>query len=245
MAASFYALSARADAPQAAVAQNDNPAAPQALLPTAQQGEVYQSGSSGNFRSWGATISANVPHPIFGELEHRFTPKWSMGIGAGGLAVDSLQIDEIPLKLSMAAVDARVRWHPWGGAFFLGAALGVQKVNGQASDNISVSAAGQTYVVNTSVTADIVSAYLTPHLGWLWIWKSGFTVGFDFGVQLPINPNTQISIATNNNIANIGLDLIEHTQQYQDLQSKVQNDGDKLGKLPLPYMTVLRLGWMF
>jgi hypothetical protein len=240
-------------APAAPTTPTAAAAVPPARVPLPAESQVVPQGaafqtdvsSGGDFRSWGATISANIPHPVFVELEHRFSPKWSVGLGAGGLSLNNLNINQIPLTLSIAGVDGRVRWHPWGGSFFLGMALGGQKFSGQASDNIPVTIGPQTTNIDTSVTAQITSAYLTPHLGWFKVFNSGFTLGFDFGLQVPVRPQTQIAIATNNNVANIALDLIEQTKQYQDLQTKVQDAGDKIGKIPLPYMTVLRLGWMF
>ncbi len=197
------------------------------------------------FRNWGFSLSLNIPHPIFAELEHRFTPKWSMGLGAGGFALNSLKIGNLPVKLSIGAIDARLRWYPWSKSFYMGAALGVQRFSGQATDSIPVTVSGTTVNIPTTVKVDINSLYVTPQLGWLWIWDSGFLLGFDLGVQVPISPKTTLEITSDNRVANVALALVQETAQFKKLEKDITDAGDKIGKIPLPAITVFRIGWMF
>jgi len=204
---------------------------------------------SDRFREWGPTLSANVPHPVWIDLNYRPNLKFSFAFGFGGLAIPYKTSTGPSGKLSIGAADLRARWHPWGGAFFLGAALGSQNVKGTGSETIPVTIGSgpstQTLNVETTLDAKIASTYLTPHLGWFWALRSGFVIGVDLGIQLPVHPQTTLDVTTNNRTANIAVAVVQATQQYQDFETKLKDTGNKVGAIPLPCVTVLRIGYLF
>lgn len=206
------------------------------------------SGSSaggGSSRKYGGNVSLNFPHPIFVEAAYRPIPMVSLGLGAGGLALNNLKFGNTPISLSMLALDFKGRWHPFQGSFFLGLGLGYQRMSGKMTDTIPVQANGQTTNVLTTVALGVNSPYLTPQLGWFWVWSGGFTLGFDLGIQVPFVPQTSLDITTDNTNANIGIAQIQATTQYRELEAKVQDAGNKIGRQSLPMVTAIRIGWMF
>ena len=178
----------------------------------------------------------------------------TFALGAGGLSVPIKGSSGASIDLGISDVQGLVRWHPFHGAFFLGAALGYQAIKGSASDTFSFtvpqtngippSLAGN-YSIKATAQASVDSPYLTPQFGWFWVFHSGFCIGLDFGVQVPLASKTELSFTTDNPYTNVVLSYLEQLQQYQNLQNQVQDAGNKVGKLVLPYTTLLRLGWMF
>ena len=65
------------------------------------------------------------------------------------------------------------------------------------------------------------------------------------GIQVPLRPNTQISVTIDDPTLQSVLTQVQATAAYKKLEHNVELAGDKLGKLKLPYITALRLGWMF
>lgn len=201
--------------------------------------------SSGPSRRFGGTVSLNFPHPIFVEAAFRPLPVVSFGLGAGGISLKDLNVGSNPISVSMLAFDLKGRWHPFQGSFFLGLGLGYQKMSGQMSETIQVQSGNQTSSVLTTVNLSVNSPYLTPQLGWFWVWSGGFTIGFDIGLQVPFAPQTTLDLTTDNNTANVGVALIQSTAQYRELEANIQDAGNTIGRQLLPMITVLRLGWMF
>jgi hypothetical protein len=200
-------------------------------------------------RNWGGALSVNLPHPVFLDGTYRYSPKWSFSLGLGGLSVPFKMKNGGDANISITALDARARWHPWEGSFFLGAIVGVQKFGGSVTQDIPITldtgSGTQTIPLDTRITADIVSLYLTPHLGWQWIFKNGLLLGLEVGVQVPVGPKTTLGVETDNPLTNVALAVVQTTQQYKDLDASLQDVGKKIGTIPLPYFTALRVGYMF
>src|ERR1700687_477134 len=98
------------------------------------------------------------------------------------------------------------------GAFFLGSSLGTQGLTATATSN-GITAQG-----------DLTTFFVTPRLGWLWIWDSGFLLGTDFGVQIPVSSSLTVDpIATN---------------------KEVRDAARVIGQTPLPAVT-FRIGYLF
>jgi hypothetical protein len=197
---------------------------------------------SGSLPRFGPTVGIGVPHPLFGDLNFFITRHLSIAVGAGGLAVP-YKTGGSEVHAGIMGYDGRVRWHPWGGSFFMGTAIGLQRLYGTTSESITVLDTS----IDTSIKMSVVSPYITPHMGWLWVFQSGFVLGLDFGWQFPLSSKTELeaSATTSNALANNAIELVQQTQQYQALENDVKDIGNKIGKISLPYFTVLRIGWFF
>lgn len=133
-------------------------------------------------------------------------------------------------KLEFNAWDVRLKWYPGKSAMFWGVAIGQQSLTGTKSDTISG--------VATTVTVDLDTLFVTPHIGWNWTWDSGFFMGMDIGLQLAASRDTTVT-------TNITNTTITNSQEYRDLESKVKDAGDTIGKIPLPMFTFLKVGFFF
>jgi hypothetical protein len=201
---------------------------------------VADARADGSFN--GIALSANFPHPIWLDWHHQFEPIWSGSIGFGGLGLPIHSSSGLDGRFGVSALDIRARWHPWGGAFFLGMILGGQSLYANVSQVFPVSGYGN---ITGKVSANVGSPYLTPHFGWFWIFGSGFSLGLEAGYQFPLGAKTTIDITSSDPNVNSYITQIQATSQYKQAEADVQQIGDKFGKLPLPYFTALRIGWMF
>lgn len=166
----------------------------------------------------GVTLGViSIPRPVNVQL---MVKGWDLiGIGVSYSYLPAFIADAI---LSIAGVhNASAHSSAWEvdlrlfilrGAFFLGSSLGTQSLTATATSN-GVTAQG-----------DLTTLYLTPRLGWLWIWDSGFLLGTDFGVQIPISNTLTIDPIANN--------------------KDVRDAARVIGQIPLPAVT-FRIGYLF
>ena len=87
-------------------------------------------------------------------------------------------------QLSSWAVEGEARLFPFRGAFWLGGAVG----------RMSLSASGQSK--GTPAAVEVTTLYASPRLGWLGVWGSGFTLGLDLGVQIPLAPEVHVAASS-------------------------------------------------
>lgn len=131
--------------------------------------------------------------------------------------------------MKISNLELQLRYHPNATAFFWGLAAGNHIVTVTKTQTIS----GQ----SVSGEAKINAGYVTPELGWIATWNSGFTLGFELGWLVPTSNTTDFS---SNAPA-----MVQSTPEYIKLKKDVEDQGDQLGKSGVPYVTVLRLGWVF
>jgi hypothetical protein len=191
-------------------------------------------------RRWGPSFLVGIPHPFSLSVDLRIDGEWSVGLALGGLAVSPRRAKG-STRMSIGGLDLRGRWHPWRGAFFLGAMLGGQTLSGSTTNVYDVS--GQD--VSATITLDVKSAYFTPHLGWMWIKESGFTIGVELGWQVPSNPRSLFGVSVDDPALAAYLDQVKATQEYKDFVKDIEDRTRPLGLLSFPYVTVLRVGWVF
>jgi hypothetical protein len=121
-----------------------------------------------------------------------------------------------------SAVELDLRYFPFSGAFFVGASGGRQHVQGTVTES-TVLAGRQT------ASLEVTSWFATPRLGWLGRFDSGFTIGFDVGVQLALASSKTV---------------VMPSQASQSQKDSVNNLVDAASKIPLPAVN-LRVGWLF
>lgn len=189
-------------------------------------------------RDLGVTFMVGVPHPINLAIDKRLDPKWSLGTAFGSLGA---KLQGGSVNVSVTNLEARGRWHPFSGAFILGSILGYQNIVASGEQNILAGFVS----VPTKVSLSIKSLFLTPHLGWFWGWSSGFSIGFEFGVQVPLMPSSSFDISIVDPTLNSLLETVKQTSDYKALESKIETQANQIGNAVLPYVTALRLGWVF
>jgi hypothetical protein len=159
----------------------------------------------------------NTPRPVGAEVLVRLHELVAVGAGYSalpkGLGDAILSIAGISdASVEASGFDAEVRLFPFRGSFFLGSALGRQSLTASATR------------FGTTVSVDMITLYATPRLGWLAVWSSGLSLGFDAGLQLPLY--TDVSAASANG----------------DAARRAAQAASAVGSTPLPSIS-LRVGF--
>jgi hypothetical protein len=143
------------------------------------------------------------------------------------------------------------RLYPFGGMFFLGAGVGYETVRGKLENQFSTS----TYVpagtpgVPESIAfvseASVRTMVLTPQIGIFHTWGPGFSLGIDFGAQVPIAPSeiqfdTQVGYPAG--VPDVAKQ--EFQRSYIDPNDeRVKQSLEKVGRTIIPTVNI-RMGWL-
>ena len=176
-------------------------------------------------------------------MDYGLDATWDRSFG-GGFAIGRFKRDvNADTKIELYNWDARLRWFPWQGSFFLGAAFGNQGIVGQTTTKIKTSSGGVDTEIPATIRLAVKSTYLTPHLGWFATWDCGFTLGFELGYQMPLSSKSDLQIGLKNMSA-AGEDAIKNTDSYKKAEKDVTSAAESFGKKPVPYVNLLRIGWL-
>jgi hypothetical protein len=144
-------------------------------------------------------------------------------------------------EISYQEYDIYGRLFPFGGNLFLGAAVGYESVKGTFKSSFDVSALAPDLPKPLTVTSEgfVRTLVLTPTIGLLHTFGSGFTLGIDLGAQIPIAPST-----TRFDTAVPRTTPPEVVARYvKPNDKKVQDTLDTVGRTILPTLN-LRVGWL-
>jgi hypothetical protein len=147
-------------------------------------------------------------------------------------------------KLSYQHYEIYGRLFPFGGSLFLGAGVGYATMNGTVANSYDITAfqsvaPGLPNPLSVDSEGSVKTLVLTPALGLLHTFASGFTLGVDLAAQIPIAPSA-VHFKTNVP-ASVPAQLIDQYVTPND--KKVQDTLDKVGRTILPALS-LRLGWL-
>jgi hypothetical protein len=190
-------------------------------------------------------VLPDVPHVVSGELDLLLGSSFAIGVNAGGFGT-TFNTSAGPTPVSISAFNARARWFPFSGTFFLGLAAGTQKAMASATPSFTVTDAnsGQSITVPTAASATINSPYLSPHLGWFVVTSSGFTWGFELGAQVPFNSRSNIQLDITDPAYAPLETQVKATTSYQSIEADIRKTANQLGNQLLPY-AAFRIGWTF
>ena len=210
LAAAVFVCAALGAAPRASALESPEP--PLVLAPSAPPLPA-----SRDFRVGFLVGLVGVPHPLGIEALARVHELFGLGFGVGVLPapLGSAALGLAGINdgsLNSLAFEGEVRLFPFRGAFWLGGALG----------HMGLSATGKSH--GQPVAVDVSTLYAAPRLGWLGTWQSGFLLGLDLGVQLPLSTDVVVATASPS-------------------QTQLESFARALAGLPLPTLSV-RLGWM-
>ena len=191
----------------------------EARRPAAESGHLF-----------GLHGSLGLPHPINFGLNYVHSSRvWSAEFSTG-----SFRQTISDAKIGIDNTEIALRWHPFAGSFFVGALYGQQKVTASMTDDI----VSGMITYNVTATGEVKSNYVTPHLGWMWGHDDGgFFATFELGYQSP--SNVKVSVTSDAPSAAQAL------PEYQELEDDAQSDAEKYGKMSLPYLALLKIGWLF
>jgi len=166
----------------------------------------------------GATVGVlSLPRPVNVQLLAKVYDLIGIGVSynylPGFIADAILSLYGVHnVSLTSSAWDFDLRIFILRGAFFLGSSLGTQSLTATATSN------------GVTVQGDLSTFYVTPRLGWLSVWDSGFLISTDLGVQIPVSSSLTVDPAANNR--------------------DVREAARVIGQTPLPAVT-FRIGYLF
>ncbi len=190
----------------------------------------------------GPTFAIGFPHVITYGVDVLWEHLLSGGISTGKTRITAFK----PLDASVSSLDVRLRWHPWLGSFFLGVAYGNQTIDASAAaQDLAVTLPGGVKrKVTASFEADARTTYWTPHLGWFTVYDFGLTLGFELGLQMPIKAHTSIDVELTG-VSASEENLVKESPEYQKQKKDAKDALDRVATVSLPYITLLRIGWLF
>jgi hypothetical protein len=183
----------------------------------------------GNFVVGPYITAVTLPRPFSFGAEAKWLDLFGASTSYGFLP--QLKISSVTVKLT--GYDVKFKFYPFRGAFFLGVGMGSQTFTGSMTQTMTVA------TVPTSITATVAqkNSFIAPEMGWNWTWDSGFFFGMELGVQLSSSHAT--TVTTNAD------PLVQLTPDYIALQKNITDKADLFAKLPLPLLTLIKIGYFF
>lgn len=142
--------------------------------------------------------------------------------------------------------EAYAHLHPFGNGFFLGAGVGYETVKGTLTDTVDTSSytsqaaqLGLPATVRYMSRGSVHTLILTPVLGYLHTFRSGFSLGIDVGAQIPIAPS-QITFTSQTDPGELASIVAPYSES---IDQKVRDTLERIGRTPIPTLSV-RMGWL-
>jgi hypothetical protein len=188
---------------------------------------------------FGPMIALQLPGGNHLSLEGRLHRVLGLSIGLGGFATEADNVE-----FSAGHLDAKARWFPFMGDFFVGLGLGSSAYRAQLTKDLSLSVNGVQRTTKTTFEARIARTEVTPMFGWQWLFEPGFTLGLDLGAHLALNSSSKLNIKPEG-LTDAERAALEETSDYKDARKKVDDDFlDVVQDAALPYLS-LGIGWLF
>jgi hypothetical protein len=187
----------------------------------------------------GPTASLAFPHLLYYSLDATYAKFIGLSLGGGRLGRKFNDTTE----LEMRNWDIRVRWFPFSGSYFLGAAYGNQGVVLKTRTDLKNTQGELELKIPTDIRLEVTTKYLTPHMGWFATWESGFTLGFEFGYQMALNSSADFDVVFQD-VSPTNRATVENTAEFKKSKSDIEKTAELFGKTSIPYINLLRLGWL-
>jgi hypothetical protein len=147
--------------------------------------------------------------------------------------------------LSYREFEGNLSLYPFAGAFFLGTGFGYASAEGTLERTFDLSAYGSVLgslpkSLEYSSEASVSAFVLTPRIGFLKRFDSGFTLGADVGAQIPVST----SDVTFTSHLPAGVPKEVKTAYVDPNDAEVRATIGKAARTPIPTFGV-RIGWMF
>jgi hypothetical protein len=182
----------------------------------------------------GIMLSAEIPSFLHYSVESRFLRYFGAGVGFGGFGNTISGV-----RTQSRHWDARLRYFPFSGSFYMGLGIGSQMVSAQM----------QTPVVTSQETIDSKwsGSYkrlnCTPAFGWHAIWENGFNLNFSLGWQMAARSSSNFTFDSYSATSE-QRERVKESGVYKENERKIKYDIiDKLSGKPLPHVG-LGVGWM-
>jgi hypothetical protein len=179
-----------------------------------------------------------LPRPVQVEATYRGLD-W-LSLSAQLSMLPDLTVPALDASLQLRAYQGVARWFPFKGSFFLGSGVGYQTFKASLGKTVDDG--------KLIVTADLSGLFVSPQLGWLWVWKSGFALGLTLGVQIPLPKEPGVPATYNGQpvpsqpTAGVSQEVID---EANDAKESVRTLARIVSKYPIPNIDLLRIGFFF
>ena len=172
------------------------------------------------------TTAAGFPHFFTAQYSRRIAARLSLGIAVGASVIPEMRkACGAEVSMSGSNIEAVSRYHFKEKSFFGGLNAGYQDFSIDSAQN---TAPGADY----RITDGVKVFYVTPHIGWFKVYASGFILGAELGVRVPVSSKRYTERSGPGN--------------YEAEVRKAVDDGlDLLAAKPLPFITLFRFGYAF
>ncbi len=167
----------------------------------------------------GAIAGIGFPHPLAVEAVVKVEGVLALGVEYSALPTTTI----MGVSTSGWAIAGDARLFPFRNGFFIGVRGGRQVLNGNATANL-----GALGTYTESGEAD--TWFVNPRIGFLWTWRSGFTLGIDAGVQIPIGPTLTTTLPAG---------------APAQVDNTIASVASTLGNGVTPTVDLLRVGFLF
>jgi hypothetical protein len=178
--------------------------------------------------------------------------KDTVGIGVAYGMIPTITFPGGDAKIQMHAIQGTLRWFPWSGSFYLGAGFGSQTLKATMTSSSTQTLNGVAIPGSLETVANASTLFVAPQLGWLWTWGSGFTLGLNAGVQIPLSSPPGASSTFNGVPVPESCGAIPAAACDPALAASATSNSDSIGsvtkivaKIPLPYVDLLKIGFFF
>jgi hypothetical protein len=185
----------------------------------------------------GFAFALGIPHPLTFELNFRTSQLFQLGFAGGWLP---FRIEGT--AISFRNVDIRLLFFPGRGRFYVGLDFGYEWLGASQTQNIDL---GGGILVPTTVNITLKSPFIIPVAGYMFVFKSGFMLGFEFGLMYKFSTQSELGFTINDPTFAPFEALLLASPNFQSTQTTVQNMATTIGNLRIPHFTLIRFGWMF
>lgn len=194
-------------------------------VPTESHSDKYgkSEGVLGKFLLGPNITALGFPTPFRFGVDTKYDNMFGLAFSYG--LFPSLTLSSISLKFNSWRVDAKV--YPFSGAMYVGVGFGKQTLNANYSKVTASTPVNYALSVNSTI--------ITPHIGWRWVWASGFFYGMEAGVQL--SASSTATFTTDAPAA------VQATAEYTSNKKDIEDKGKTFGQTTLPHFALVQLGW--
>jgi hypothetical protein len=201
----------------------------------------------------GPVVGAGLPSLLNFGVAVKLTRYVGAGINIG--IIPTLKISYYgQATLAYQEYDVYARVYPFGGAFFLGTGIGYEAVQGTLATTVDLTpyqqglpAGSFPNSVDYASQGSVKTLVLTPQIGLFHTFGSGFSLGFDVGLQVPIAPSqvtlkSQVNLLTDPQIPEATRQQLNN-QYVKPTDDRVRSTLETIGRTIIPTFNV-RIGWL-
>ena len=167
----------------------------------------------------GAVAGVGFPRPL--AIEALVKIEGVLALGVEYSTMPKTTIAGVDTSFWAIAADARL--FPFRNGFFVGVRGGRQVLTGTTTANLGA-------LGTFTESGEARTWFVNPRIGFLWTWNSGFTVGIDAGVQIPIGPSLTTTLPA-------GLPA--------EVDRTIASVANTFGNGVTPTVDLLRVGFLF